>query len=202
MEAAAIIISLASATISLGSMGVALLTYRKDKAKLKVEPGYSISIHEPPELMITVKNLGHRPTTITHVGFRVENDLQIRLPEKGGKLSEGVITAEHNINLNQNLIPLGAGEVKKFVLVLNKWPDLFTQADAPLRPFAEAADGSRTWNRSEPILRYMLKQGWKPTGIHPEILKPVNKPIKSKPIYARWKVWHPDYLRKAMLPRH
>jgi hypothetical protein len=199
VEFASIIISIFSAVLALCSFFVAFMTYKRDRAKLKVEPGYSLSLYEPAEIHIKVTNLGHRPTTLTGGGFRVERAMTMNSISKPDTPPAQV---EHNINLIKQLTPIGSGEVKEFHLVLNQWPDLLTHAESPLRAFVVGSDGRKVWGQSEPLLKYMLIQGWKPRHTTPGLLDPLEETLKSIPVHARWMIWKPKHLRIAQLPKH
>ena len=197
MELAAIIIASISAVFSLGSLGVSFLTFRRDRPHLKVSLHYSASLYEPAVMGVDVTNVGKRPTTIVEAGFKADADLKITIPKNkaaGNKSSE--VPVRKNIYLSREPVLLNPGEIKKFRLILDKWPDIMIHADFPLRAYAVSSHGTTCWGASRPILRQLIKLKWTPPkNTPPELIKLLPEELKPLPIYPKWKFWKPKSLR-------
>lgn len=198
MELAALVISLISALLALGSLLVSYMSYKRDTPLLAIRHHYTLGLNEPATLGLDVTNVGKRTTTLEEVGFRVEFNYELDVHKSGvdGPFLEHV-NAQKNIVLSNGLTPLAPGEMKKFVIVLNAWPDKMVHADFPLRGYAVGSHGKTCWGHSRPFLREMLNHKWQPPKGTPEqLLAPYNEKIKPMPVYPAWKFWKPKHLRK------
>lgn len=164
--------------ISLASFYIALITFQKDKPKLKISATYSVGLREMPTISVTVNNVGKRPTTIIEAGFRPDNIVSGEVfNEKGA--SKAPLRGVSDIKLLPTPLLIDSGAAKQFTLELNQWPSPFVHADTHLLAYAKDVSGNYYYGKdvlSIPILRHILNSN----GRVPTVPQHLNDPQKYK----------------------
>jgi hypothetical protein len=174
-----------------------LLRFTFDRPRLVVGFDVTRSTTEPATIGIDVTNRGRQPTTILKAAFRPDTEAEIRHPGSGVVVATGSI----DLTLSEEPTVVAAhGGVHQFRVSLKGWPGPF-HADEPLRAYViDSHRNKATWGPAQPILRMLLRNGWKPGDAAPENLDPAPGPIRPKPVESRWKLWKPKELRRPPLP--
>lgn len=166
-----------------------------DRPRLKVLPELTIGV--PGVWMrAVVVNVGRRPTTVTEAGFEV-------LAHGTATLADGRTFAFRRwLKLDGPPKVLAPGELARFEydFVRDGFPTL-VHADFPLRVYARDLRGRFVWGPAAPMIRLIVSE----TGLRfprppdPLMVEPLpGAPLKPRPVYARWKIWHPLGLRDPL----
>lgn len=167
-----------------------------DRPRLKVLPELTISVRGV-WMRAVVVNAGRRPTTVTEAGFEV--------------LADGTATLEDGqtfgfrrwLKLDGPPKVLAPGEMVKFEydFVRDGFPNL-VHADFPLRVYARDLRGRYVWGPAAPMIRMIVRdKGLRfPHPPDPLMVDPPlpGAPLKPRPVYARWKVWHGLAVREPL----
>jgi hypothetical protein len=176
----------------------AIYTTARDRPRLRLDAHTITSMEHPPKLLVSVTNVGRRPTTVREVGFysdRYEFEHYADL-ESTEVLHTGVGEVGCIV---ERAIFLEAGESKEFdatmnVIGMQGW------ADKPLRLYAKDINGKRIWGGASRAVRILFGPD-PPLDRLPEelqvILTAPTPPEHQLPgqVEASWKLWKKRELR-------
>lgn len=164
--------------ISLASFYISLITFQKDKPKLKISATYTVGLNEMPTISVTVNNVGKRPTTIIEAGFRPNNVISGEVFNEKG-ITKAPLRGVSDVKLLLRPVLIDSGVAKQFTLELNKWPSPFIHADTRLIAYAKDVSGNYYYGEDVlpiPILRHILNS----KGQVPTVPEHLNDPKQYK----------------------
>jgi hypothetical protein len=176
----------------------AIYTTARDRPRLRLDAHIIESMAHPPKLLVSVTNVGRRPTTVREVGFY--SDLYEFKHYADLESTEVLHTGVGEVGcIVERAIFLEAGESKEFdatmnVIGMQGW------ADKPLRLYARDIYGKRVWGGASRAVRQLFGPNPPLDRLPDELRVMLEKPTPPEhqwpgKVEPRWKVWKKRELR-------
>jgi hypothetical protein len=133
-----------------------LVSFWRDRPRLAIELTCTVLFQKPPQIIVTVSNLGRQPTTIKKAALlAAAGDWTI------GKGSGATQVRPELDLLRGHVVLVEPGNITRLGVELHKWPNMF-MADTPMRPYVIDSHNRRTWGPAAAVLRMILNTGVAP----------------------------------------